>query len=389
VTDLEGIDQRPNGTFRVRYSERRRRRSKHFKTEDEAVRFRDAVRRATAKIEAPVLGMSVQQASHSFLAKRKHLRDHRSDVSRWRRHIEGTRLAAMDVSLVTRRDVLDWRDELDQALTQHRWGKRPVVLVSRSTKKHALNLLRRFLEYCVDRELLGANPARGVRIEEESAPIPDEWYLTPEEVERLYDDKLGAERWIALFAIGTGLRQSEQWSLRLVDVHVDGDNPHVFVRFGYEGRTPKNKKPRVVPLFGIGLAAAKAWLELVRLYAKKNPKGLMFPTKRGARRGRCKVPRSWPKLREAIGRHVHWHLLRHTFASSLVAGWWGRAWSLEEVRTFMGHSSITVTERYAHLAKSRAHDIAREAQEAWTTARAKDQARLTNQQENPSGGDRG
>jgi integrase len=39
-------------------------------------------------------------------------------------------------------------------------------------------------------------------------------------------------------------------------------------------------------------------------------------------------------------------------ASSLVAGWWGRPWRLEMVRDVLGHSSVTVTERYAHLSPS-------------------------------------
>ncbi len=48
-----------------------------------------------------------------------------------------------------------------------------------------------------------------------------------------------------------------------------------------------------------------------------------------------------------------WHDLRHTFASSLVAGWWGRVWGASgEVRDLLGHYSATVTERYAHLAPS-------------------------------------
>jgi hypothetical protein len=60
------------------------------------------------------------------------------------------------------------------------------------------------------------------------------------------------------------------------------------------------------------------------------------------------------------GREVRFHDLRHTCASSLIAGWWGRRWSLEEVKGLLGHRSITTTERYAHLAESALNNAARE-----------------------------
>src|SRR5207245_9439222 len=41
-----------------------------------------------------------------------------------------------------------------------------------------------------------------------------------------------------------------------------------------------------------------------------------------------------------------WHLLRHSFASHCVAA----GYHLREVQVWMGHSTIQVTERYAHLA---------------------------------------
>jgi integrase len=46
---------------------------------------------------------------------------------------------------------------------------------------------------------------------------------------------------------------------------------------------------------------------------------------------------------------VRFHDLRHTCASHLVSGTWGRAWRLEEVRDYLGHSNISVTQRYAHM----------------------------------------
>ncbi len=60
----------------------------------------------------------------------------------------------------------------------------------------------------------------------------------------------------------------------------------------------------------------------------------------------------WKAALRASGltRRVRWHDLRHTCASSLVSGWWGRRWSLQEVKEMLGHTTIDVTQRYAHLA---------------------------------------
>jgi integrase len=63
-----------------------------------------------------------------------------------------------------------------------------------------------------------------------------------------------------------------------------------------------------------------------------------------------------------IDRTVRWHDLRHTCPSSLVAGWWGRRWSLEEVREMLGYSSVLVTEKYAHFADSAIDRAARQTQ---------------------------
>jgi integrase len=151
----------------------------------------------------------------------------------------------------------------------------------------------------------------------------------------------------------------------------------VVVRFGSPGKPTKNGRIRRVPLFGLGLEACRTWLEALPTYvssakistARANAQGLFAPTRHGACRHKRRFsttidgrPASWTDVVRiaGLGRRVRWHDLRHTCASFLVAGWWGRRWSLEEVKELLGHSSIKMTERYAHLAESALQRAARE-----------------------------
>lgn len=285
-----------------------------------------------------------------------------SDRSRWMKHIATAPFADWPLKSIERRDVKAWLKKL--AATLPGWQSR----------KHCLNLLRRALHDALDDEILERNVADGIEFAR-PADLEDVWtFLMPDEQRRLAacapEDESArkrflreCERLIALVALGTGMRQGEQWNLELRDVHVDDEEPWLFVRWGSKGKAPKNGKTRRVPLFGLGLEAMRAWLEVLPRYIaakRKNQHGLAFPTERGYRRQKSKQPRTWPALLKAAkldvaerrhdGRALRWHDLRHSCASSLVAGWWGRKWTLDEVREVLGHSSVTVTERYAHLA---------------------------------------
>jgi RNA:NAD 2'-phosphotransferase (TPT1/KptA family) len=66
------------------------------------------------------------------------------------------------------------------------------------------------------------------------------------------------------------------------------------------------------------------------------------------------------KTLAGITRRVRFHDLRHTCASHLVMGTWGRVWRIEEICALVGHSGIGVTQRYAHLSPDHLHKAAAE-----------------------------
>jgi len=61
----------------------------------------------------------------------------------------------------------------------------------------------------------------------------------------------------------------------------------------------------------------------------------------------------WRACKRASLRMITWHILRHTFASHLVM----RGAPIRAVQELLGHSTILMTMRYAHLAP----EVAREA----------------------------
>jgi integrase len=223
-----------------------------------------------------------------------------------------------------------------------------------SSLGHRLTALRKCLGAAADADLIDSNPAVGVHLPRRPARTDDPWtYLEPKEQRALATCDAIPEAWRLqiTIAMGTGLRAGELFNLRLEDVRLDGQSPEIVVRYGSRKRAPKGRKIRRVPLFGVALDAARRWAELLPEWCGKNEFGLWFPGERGGFHKVSRVP-GWKQWLRAAGirRSVRWHDLRHTCAASLVSGWWGPAWSLQQVQTLLGHHSISETERYAHLA---------------------------------------
>jgi site-specific recombinase XerD len=65
----------------------------------------------------------------------------------------------------------------------------------------------------------------------------------------------------------------------------------------------------------------------------------------------CKHP-IWRAYKKAGLRPARWHVLRHTFASHLVM----RGAAMKAVQELLGHATIEMTIRYAHLSPEARRD---------------------------------
>lgn len=301
--------------------------------------------------------------------------------SRFKCHILTADFASMPIDTITHREVRAWlRVMAEKETLTRRLDEAGPRTLSWQTVNRCKSLVSAVFIDAVERDILDADPSAGVKIKRRLTEhdTRQKWaYLLPSEQDafRACSAIPYADRLAVAFAAHTGLRQSEQRYLELGDLVVAGADPHVVVRIAGEKHgkklPPKSGKRRVVPLLPPALDAAVAWLAQLDDFAPSNPLGLVFPNAFGRRRSQGKPLGRGETLKlhyKAAGitlrPHLHWHALRHTYASNLVTGVYGRRWSMEEIRIVMGHSSVAITERYAHLGEDAIRRAARETVEA-------------------------
>ncbi len=150
-------------------------------------------------------------------------------------------------------------------------------------------------------------------------------------------------------ALWTGMRQGELAGLRWDDVRFSG--PRIVVQRSYT-RPTKTSRVRYVPILDVLLPELRRWRLLT-------PGQLVFPNLRGNmhQHGASIFDHRLHRVLDAAGferpgpgaRRVHYitfHDLRHTFASH----WVMRRGDIFRLQKILGHKSIEMTMRYAHLA---------------------------------------
>lgn len=291
----------------------------------------------------------------------------RTDASTVKVHVR-KRWGDTPLHAITRLDVQSWTNELSQKHS------------ARTTRK-ALSLLSASLNAAVAEGILTANPCAGVKVP--TVPTGQERYLTDVEVGQIFYHLSGRYRVLAELLIGTGLRVAEACGLH--SARIDLDRLRIQVIETYDPRDeggqmrpwPKSRRRREVPItpeLGELLAEWLARNPPAKSCGRRHrsgrcPGGLLLTTERGAPiDGHNFHARQWRDACERAGFYtetpdgkrkivIRVHDLRHSYASRLVQ----QGVPLERVQLLLGHSSITMTQRYAHLVPTDDWDVVRAA----------------------------
>jgi len=221
------------------------------------------------------------------------------------------------------------------------------IAVPARTVARRLSALRSFYAWLLREGLIEEDPTARLESPRLGRRLPQS--LSEREVEALLaapdaGDALGArDRTMLEVLYATGLRVSE-----LVNLRVDQVN----LRQGVVRVTGKGAKERLVPLGEAAQDALEGFLSGPRLdILGARVSEAAFPTRRGEAMTRQAF---WLRLRghareAGITRHLSPHTLRHAFATHLL----DHGADLRVVQMLLGHSSISTTQIYTHVARER------------------------------------
>ena len=199
---------------------------------------------------------------------------------------------------------------------------------SKSTASRYLALLRSILKRAVD-EWDWLEKAPKVKLFKEAEGRIR--FITPEQVQALLQELPAHQKDMVLFALQTGLRQSNVLKLEWLEVNLE--QGHMWVN----AEQSKNRKPIAVPLNREALAV------LHRQVGKHPARVFTYAGKPIANAN----THAWTNALKRAGiENFRWHDLRHTWAS------WHRMQGTptHELQQLGGWKTGAMVERYAHLA---------------------------------------
>lgn len=345
-----------------------RRRTRTFRTKKEAIDHREAVRADARRITAghaapPPDARLFEELSDHWLQIKAHKKSIRDDRSMINKHLL-PHFSGMPLPTIRKEDA----DALYTALVG-RFSPEGVELqpgaVSKKTAWNILTLLGSMLREAKKQGWLATVP----HIERPKLDQQDFVWIDLDQVARLIEaaqEDLAHPQLPVIIAVAayTGLRVGEILGLRWHDIDFGARRIAVRRSFGDDSETrdtsTKNRALRHVPILGYLLPILQGWEE------RRSEAPWVFPTETGTPRGADDrhtkehfhaalvaadiTAESVKGGRKNQGRKrprraFTFHDLRHSFASNWMQGG-GDIFTLSKT---LGHGSVTVTMRYAHL----------------------------------------
>jgi integrase/recombinase XerD len=219
-----------------------------------------------------------------------------------------------------------------------------------------LSALRQFYKYLLIDHQITSDPTLDI-------DSPRQWKVLPKslaagEIESMLQSRqaiagsamaaaLGQRDYALLEVLyAAGLRVSEIVNIKLEDLKLEFG--HVLVR-------GKGDKERLVPLGRAAQNSLRAYLEHGRVLLLNGKMSPMLFIRRGG--GRLTRQRVWQMVSaaSALSRHASPHMLRHSCATHMVEN----GADLRTVQTILGHSDISTSQIYTHVALDRLKSVYR------------------------------
>lgn len=219
--------------------------------------------------------------------------------------------------------------------------------ISARSQARILSGVKSFLNFLRLEGYIEESPAELIESPKLSRDLPD--VLSVEEIDDMIaaipSDKNESLRNHAIIETlyGSGLRVSELVAARISRIDL---NEQLMIVEG------KGSKERLVPVSPVAVELIKEWLTQ-RNYMEIKPEGrdILFLNRRGRPLTRVMIFHIIKELAGLAGikKNVSPHTLRHSFATHLLEG----GANLRAIQEMLGHESISTTELYLHLDRSR------------------------------------
>jgi integrase/recombinase XerC len=204
-----------------------------------------------------------------------------------------------------------------------------------------LSAVRMFFRFLQQEKLNIQNPAQDIRAPKSDKKLPS--VLDVDQIEQLLNIKGNdpvslRDRAMLELVYSAGLRVSELTALDINDLDLAEGTLMVLGKGG---------KSRIAMIGRKADQALREWLSERQSFGKSGDEQALFLNNRGARLSTRGVQLRFEQRAKAQGldRHVHPHMLRHSFATHVLES----SGDLRAVQELLGHANIGTTQVYTHL----------------------------------------